>query len=265
VAAFIDLQDLSKRYQTRSGAEVVALTSVSFAVAPGEFVSILGPTGCGKSTLLKIVAGLEGYEAGRADLGGRQIQGPNRTIGMVFQSALLLPWRTALQNVILPAEVQGLNVPEAREKAKDLLKRVGLDGFDDKYPSELSGGMQQRVAIARALVTDPTLLLMDEPFGALDAITREAMTFDLQSIWYETKKTAVFVTHSIEEAVFLSDRVVVMSRRPGSVKEIVPINLERPRTLDTMARPEFAELERSLRVLLDIGSTGGAALDKNES
>ena len=238
-------------YETRDGGSVTALKSFDLSIDPGEFVTVVGPSGCGKSTLLKLLAGLILSSSGVLLLAGQPIRGPRRDIGMVFQAATLLDWRTVLQNVMLPVDVLGLDRRRYRERARDLLQLVGLAGFEDKYPSELSGGMQQRVALTRALIHDPTLLLMDEPFGALDALTRETMNLELQRIWMEAGKTVVLITHSISEAVFLGDRVAVMTSRPGRLAEIVPVDLPRPRKLDVMATPEFGATVNHIRDLLN--------------
>ena len=247
----ISVTDLEKTYVTRGRARVQALAGISLDVATGEFVTIVGQSGCGKTTLLKILAGLLPFTRGRVSLRGVPIEGPSRDIGIVFQDPVLLPWRTVLNNVLLPAQVLRLDPGAARGRALELLKLVGLTGFEDKYPHELSGGMRQRVAIARALIHDPSLLLMDEPFGALDAMTREFMNLELLRIWQESGKTIVFITHSIPEAVFLADRVVVMSARPGRVQEIVAVDLPRPRDLDLMASDDFGVYTRKIRHLFD--------------
>ena len=244
---------LSKVYETRDGEHVAALESFDLRIDAGEFVTVVGPSGCGKSTLLKLLAGLILRTSGTLLLAGEPIEGPRRDIGMVFQAATLLDWRTILQNVMLPVDVLGLDRRRYRERARALLKLVGLSGFEDKYPGELSGGMQQRVALTRALIHDPTLLLMDEPFGALDALTRENMNLELQHIWMEAGKTVVLITHSISEAVFLGDRVAVMTSRPGRLAEVVPIEIPRPRTLDAMATPEFGRIMTHIRELLNAG------------
>jgi NitT/TauT family transport system ATP-binding protein len=244
---------LSKVYETRDGGNVTALQSFDLSIAPGEFVTVVGPSGCGKSTLLKLLAGLIPSSAGTLLLGGQPVVGPRRDIGMVFQAATLLDWRTVLQNVMLPIDVLGLERRRYRERARDLLKLVGLAGFENKYPGELSGGMQQRVALTRSLIHDPTLLLMDEPFGALDALTRESMNLELQRIWMEAGKTVLLITHSISEAVFLGDRVAVMTSRPGRLAEIVTVDIPRPRNLDVMASPEFGGLVNHIRELLNAG------------
>jgi NitT/TauT family transport system ATP-binding protein len=245
------VSDLAKTYVTRGRALVPALAGISLEIHAGEFVTIVGQSGCGKTTLLKILAGLIPRSAGIVMLRGQPVDGPSRDIGIVFQDPVLLPWRTVLNNVLLPAQVLGLEARAARKRAVALLGLVGLEGFEDKYPHELSGGMRQRVAIARALVHDPSLLLMDEPFGALDAMTREFMNLELLRIWRESGKTIVFITHSIPEAVFLADRVLVMSARPGRVQQIVTVDLRRPRELDIMASDDFGVYAREIRHLFD--------------
>jgi NitT/TauT family transport system ATP-binding protein len=247
----IVVSDLEKTYTTKGRALVKALGGISLAIDHGEFVTIVGQSGCGKTTLLKILAGLLARSAGAVTLRGEPVNGPRRDIGVVFQDPVLLPWRTVLDNVMLPIEVLRLSRDTYRGRAVELLRLVGLDGFEDKYPHELSGGMRQRVALARALVHDPSLLLMDEPFGALDAMTREFMNLELLRIWQEAKKTVVFITHSIPEAVFLADRVVVMSARPGRIQEVVTVDLPRPRDLDMMASDEFGVYTRKIRHLFD--------------
>ena len=228
----IAIRHLSKTYGGRDG--VVALTDIDCAVADGEFLSIVGPSGCGKSTLLKILAGLMQASGGQALLNGSPIEGPRKDIGVVFQSPVLFPWRSVLGNVLLPVDVQRLGREKMTQRALDLLALVGLTGFEQRYPWELSGGMQQRVALVRALIHDPALLLMDEPFGALDALTREQIAMDIQRLWMDRRKTALHITHSIPEAVLLADRVVVMGPRPGRVVEIIDIDLPRPRRLDKL-------------------------------
>ncbi len=240
-------RDLGKEYETLEGASIRALTDIDLTVGEGEFVCVVGPSGCGKSTLLRLIAGtLTGY-SGELLLRGSPVTGPRRDIGIVFQSATLLPWRNVLQNTLLPVAVQGLDRKLHTERARNLLRMVGLEGFERKYPFELSGGMQQRVSITRALVYDPAVLLMDEPFGALDALTREQMNLDLQRIWAAARKTVFLITHSIPEAVFLGDRVIVMSPRPGRVIAQFHVNLERPRSLDVMGSAAFGELVISIR------------------
>ncbi len=242
----IHIANLEKRYAVRDGV-VHALHSVSFAVTPGEFVSVVGPSGCGKSTLLKILGGLIPRSGGEVWLAGTEVTGPRKDVGIVFQQPVLLPWRTVLDNVMLPVDVQRLDKQVYRRRALDLIALVGLVGFERRYPNELSGGMQQRVAISRALVHDPSILMMDEPFGALDAMTREYMNVELLKIWHESGKTVLFITHSIPEAVFLSDRVVVMSPRPGTILDIVPVDLPRPRSLDVMNTEPFGRLVKHIR------------------
>ncbi|HLI11743.1 MAG TPA: ABC transporter ATP-binding protein [Alphaproteobacteria bacterium] len=242
----IAVRGLGKDYATSRG-PVVALEEIGFTVAEGELVAIVGPSGCGKSTLLKILAGLLPTTRGEARLRGTPITGPRRDIGMVFQSPVLFPWRTVIDNVLLPVDVQRLGRERNRARALDLLALVGLDGFEDRYPWELSGGMQQRVAITRGLIHDPAMLLMDEPFGALDAMTRESMNLELQRIWLEKRKTVLFITHSIAEAVFLADRVLVMTPRPGRIGEAITVALPRPRALDVMAAPEFGAYVTRIR------------------
>ncbi len=243
---------LSKRYG--AGAEpILALRDIDFTVADGEFLSIVGPSGCGKTTLLKILAGLLPASDGEAVLNGTPIAGPRRDIGVVFQSPVLFPWRNVLNNVLLPADVQRLGRAPMEKRAYELLKLVGLDGFERRYPWELSGGMQQRVALVRALIHDPAFLLMDEPFGALDAMTREQMNVELQRIWLERKKTVIFITHSTAEAVFLGDRVMVMTPRPGRIGDIFEVDLPRPRTLDVMNTEAFGGYVRRIRNVLNAG------------
>ena len=242
---------------SRGEREVQALERVSLDISDGEFLAIVGPSGCGKSTLLKLVAGLRAPTKGRLSIYGKPVAGPRSDVGIVFQSPVLLPWRTLLENVMLPVDVLRLGRREYEAKARSLLALVGLEGFESAYPHELSGGMQQRAAIARALVYDAPLLLMDEPFGALDAMTREQMNLELQRIWSASGKTVLFITHSIAEAVFLADRVVVLSPRPGRVLDILDVTGVRPRSLDDMMLPEFGHLVRRIRTLL--GSHGGVA------
>ena len=227
-------------YLTRKD-RIFAIESVSFEVLNGEFFVILGRSGCGKSTLLKIIAGLLCPSKGEVLFNGKRVEKPLDNIGIVFQSPVLLKWRTVLQNVLLPVHALGLPIKEYQPKALELLRLTGLEGFEDKYPRELSGGMQQRVSISRALVLDPPLLLMDEPFGALDAITRDEMNFELLRIWQEKYKTILFITHGIPEAVFMADRILVMTPRPGKVAKIIRIDLPRLRTVETRASKEFGQ------------------------
>ena len=233
----LSIRNLRKVFKTRDG-EIEALGNVSFDVHPGEFVSIVGPSGCGKTTVLKIVAGLITKSSGEIEVDEKQFD-PTSEVGFVFQTASLLQWRKILDNVLLPIEILKNDRAAMVAKAKELLDLVGLRDFIDSYPNELSGGMQQRVSIARALIHDPKLLLMDEPFGALDAITRERMNIELLRIWMESKKTVLFVTHDINEALFLSDRVIVLSARPSVMVQALDIQLPRPRTLEVRALPDF--------------------------
>jgi len=249
--AAIRIDGVSRTFVSKRGETVQALDHISFDVDEGEFVSIVGPSGCGKSTLLKIIAGLIPPSAGQVLIGGQPVAGPRSDIGFVFQQPVLLPWRTVKANVMLPVEVLKLDRRDGERRAADLLETVGLSNFANHYPMELSGGMQQRVGIARALVHDPVLLLMDEPFGALDAMTRDHMTLELLSIWRAFRKTVLFVTHSIAEAVFLADRVVTMTARPGRVAEVVTIDLPRPRDLALMNTPEFGRYVSHIRALLN--------------
>jgi NitT/TauT family transport system ATP-binding protein len=238
-AAAIAVAGVAKTFR-RKALTTAALDGIDLAVAKGEFLAIVGPSGCGKSTLLRIIAGLIPATAGRVSVNGRDVTGPVTELGVVFQSPVLLDWRTVLDNVLIQIELRGLDKRAYRARALALLDRVGLGEFANRYPRELSGGMRQRAAIVRALIHDPPLLLMDEPFGALDALTREQMRIDLEALWIETRKTVLFVTHSIDEAVLLADRVLVMTARPGRIDRIVPVSLPRPRGLDGRKLPGFA-------------------------
>jgi NitT/TauT family transport system ATP-binding protein len=243
----LEVHGLSKEYPSRAGA-IRALRDVDFAVHRGEFVSIIGPSGCGKSTLLKIILGVVPASTGAVRIDGSPEDRIARaSIGMVFQTPSLLPWRRVLENVLLPIDALGRPREAYRGRARDLLTLVGLAGFEGRYPRELSGGMQQRVSLCRALIHEPDLLLMDEPFGALDALTREEMQIELLRVWRETAKTVLFVTHSIDEAVLLSDRVLVMAPRPGRMTTSVPIELPRPRGADLRASPGFQAHAHRLR------------------
>ena len=249
-APLIAVHGLDKTYLTYDGARIRALADVTVDVAGGEFVTVVGPSGCGKTTLLRVLAGLLTASDGDVRLLGQPVRGPSRQVGVVFQDPTLLPWRTVLENVMLPVQVLGLDRGRFGARAQELLQLVGLAGFERKYPHELSGGMRQRVALARALVHDPSVLLMDEPFGALDALTRETMNLELQRIWRESRKTILFITHSIPEAVFLGDRVVLMSARPGRIVDVVGVELGRPRDLDLMATDAFGVYTRKIRSML---------------
>jgi NitT/TauT family transport system ATP-binding protein len=247
---FIHLAGVRKAYRTR-GKEFLAVSQATFDVEEGELVALVGPSGCGKTTLLKILAGLHSYEAGEVRIGSAaQPFDPARDIGMVFQQPLLLKWRRVIDNVLLPAEILGLPLAQSRERARDLLALVGLQGAEDKYPYELSGGMQQRASIARALVHDPKLILMDEPFGALDALTREKMNLELLRIWQTAKKTIVFVTHGITEAVFLGTRVIVLTSGPARMADNFLVDLPHPRTLDMKTQETFGDYTRRIYRLL---------------
>jgi NitT/TauT family transport system ATP-binding protein len=243
----IEAVRLNKTYAAQDGRPVVALQDIDFQIRLGEFVTVVGPSGCGKSTLLRIIAGILPGGTGSLRHAGSPITGPSRSIGVVFQAPVLLPWRTALENVLVPIEIQRRGREAHIEKARSLLHMVGLAGFEGKYPRELSGGMQQRVGIARALIHDPDLLLMDEPFGALDAMTREQMNLELLRIWAGSGKTVMLVTHSIPEAVFLADRVIVMSPRPGRITDIIDVDLKRPRHLAMMNTAAFGVLTDAIR------------------
>ena len=244
--AIISISNLGKIYETPTSS-VHAISDVSFDVEAGEFVSVLGPSGCGKSTLMMIAAGLRTKTSGAIQVNGRDVDGPMDDIGIVFQRDVLLDWANVIDNVMFSIEARKLPTKEYLPNAKRLLDSVGLADFYKARPYELSGGMRQRVSICRALVHDPQLLLMDEPFGALDALTREQMMLDLQSVWLQSKKTVLFITHSIQEAVFLSDRVIVMSPRPGTIDLDLRIDLPRPRSLHIMETPNFNAYMREIR------------------
>jgi NitT/TauT family transport system ATP-binding protein len=243
----VRITGLQKIYKTRDGNDIHALKDIDLDIRAAEFISIVGPSGCGKTTLLKILAGILNRTAGEILMAGRSLSGPSREIGVVFQAPVLLPWRTVLQNVLVPIQVQRRDRAVFETRAQALIAMVGLTGFEHKYPSELSGGMQQRVGICRALVHDPSFLLMDEPFGALDAMTRESMNEELQRLWRENRKTILLVTHSIPEAVYLADRVMVMTPRPGRIVDILDIDLPRPRTLAMQNTPEFGRFVAAIR------------------
>ena len=247
----IEYQNLRKVYNPDSG-EVVALEEVNLEVGDGELLTVVGRSGCGKTTLLKLTAGLLAPTAGTVHVAGAPVRGPLTNVGIVFQSPVLLDWRKTLDNVLLQIEARKLNVEEYREKALELLELVGLKGFENKYPSELSGGMQQRASITRALIHDPPLLLMDEPFGALDALTRKELRNWLLRVWQEYQRTVMFITHDVEEAVYLADRVIVLSARPGKVKRELTVDLPRPRRQQMSAEPEFTTLVRELLVELGV-------------
>ena len=249
--SLIQGQHVSKVYGTATG-PLVALDDVSFHVDEGEFISLVGPSGCGKSTLLSILGGLEAKTEGTLIVGGKHHDAPRADIGMMFQTSVLFPWRSIRENVRLPGVILGLDKKQQAVRTEELLDMVGLNGFGERYPDELSGGMRQRVGLARLLAHDPQMLLMDEPFGALDEFTRETMNLELLRIWEKTRKTVIFVTHNIGEAVFLSDRVFVMTPRPGRLEGVVEIDLPRPRTTKTMREPRYSELVFEIRRMLGV-------------
>ncbi len=243
----------TKHYKTGSGS-VHALEDLSLEIATGEFVCVLGPSGCGKSTLLWAMSGLHDLSAGRVLLDGTPVTGPRPEIGMIFQDANLLPWRNLWQNILFPFEIKKRDPKPAEPRIRDLLHEVGLAGFEQKMPRELSGGMQQRASIVRCLGFDPSLILMDEPFGALDAFTRDEMNLLIQRLWLETGKTIVFVTHNVSEAIFLADRVVVLTPRPGRLAHVFPIDLPRPRTIDLTFEPAFIRSVIEIKRTIETGA-----------
>ena len=259
--SYIKVESVSKVFSSFSGDSVCALEDVSFDIQPGEFTTIVGPSGCGKSTLLRIIAGLLKPTEGRVTVGGDLVKAPIKGVGFVFQRPVLFDWHRVLANVLVPVELAGLRKKDYTEKAYDLIKLVKLEGFEDKYPGELSGGMQQRVSIARALILDPDLLIMDEPFGALDALTRDQLNLELLKIWQDKRKTVVFVTHNIPEAVILGDRVIVFSERPGRIRAIIPIELERPRSIEVKSDKRFGERQVEIYNLIagDDAAAGSAS------
>ena len=249
----IGLDGVSLFYRSKA-AVVHALDDVSLTTKDGEFVALVGPSGCGKSTLLKLLAGLLPPSAGSVRINQQPVTGPTPSVGIVFQSPLLMAWRTVLKNVLLQIEIRNLPAKEYTETAHDLIRLVGLDGFENALPHQLSGGMQQRVGLCRALVHDPDLLIMDEPFGALDALTRELMNAELQRIWMERRKSVLFITHSISEAVFLADRVLVMTPRPGRIAGEIKVDLPRPRTMDSTEATKFTHYTHQIRKYLNTTS-----------
>ena len=246
----IRLDGVEKTYRTRRGDVVRAVEDVTLHVAENEFVTLVGPSGCGKSTLLRLVAGLTPATRGAIRVRDTAVREPFPDVGFVFQQPVLLPWRSVLDNVLFSVEMLGQPPRQYRKQAADLLELTGLGGFETKYPRELSGGMQQRVAICRALLPDPSLLLMDEPFGALDAMTREEMSLELLRVWEERRKTILFVTHSIPEAILLADRVVVMTARPGRIARVLTVDLPRPRTMELEFDPRFKAASDEVRSLI---------------
>ncbi len=247
---YAELQGVGKVFWSQRG-DVEALRGIDLQIRSGEFISVVGPSGCGKSTMLKCVGGLEPVTAGVVRVGGEPVSGPPENLGIVFQRDVLLDWRSVIDNVLISVEFGAGNRKDFEGRADDLLRLFGLDGFQNRYPWELSGGMRQRVAIARALLNDPVFLLMDEPFGALDALTRDELNIELQRIWNETKKTVMFITHSIAEAVFLSDRIAVMKKEPGELVEILEIDLPRPRRLAIRETPEFGAYAQRIREIFE--------------
>jgi NitT/TauT family transport system ATP-binding protein len=266
----IEIEGLGKIFR-RKDLETRALDAVDLQVGSGEFLAVVGPSGCGKSTLLRLIAGLIPPSAGRVVIDGQSVSGPQTQLGIVFQKPVLLEWRTVLGNVLLQAEMRRLDASAYLERARRLLSAVGLGDFEDRYPHELSGGMQQRAAIVRALIHDPPLLLMDEPFGALDALTREQMRIDLEDLWLSTQKTVVFITHSIDEAVLLADRVMVMSPRPGRIERIIDVDLPRPRGLEARGLEKFDQAVAAIteiflaRGVLHSGARGPKLLHTEEA
>ena len=254
----IRLDHVEKTYRTRRGDLVRAVEDITLEVADNEFVTLVGASGCGKSTLLRLVAGLTPATRGTVTIDGQVVREPFPDVGFVFQHPVLLPWRSVLDNVLFSVEMLGRDVRQYRKQAGDLLELTGLGGFETKYPRELSGGMQQRVAICRALLPDPGLLLMDEPFGALDAMTREELSLELLRIWEERRKTILFVTHSIPEAILLADRVVVMTPRPGRLARVLGVDLPRPRTMDLEFDPRFKAASDEVRDLIFAGRSVAA-------
>ncbi len=254
---YIRLQNVCKTYETRNGS-VEACLDVSLDIQRSQFVAIVGPSGCGKTTILKMVAGLQPHSSGTIMVGGKQVTKPQTDVGIVFQDSIMLDWRDVLSNVMIQIDIRHMDREKYKAVAMDLLKATGLEGFEMKKPYELSGGMRQRVSICRALVHDPPLLLMDEPFGALDALTREQISMDIQKLWMEKRKTALHITHSIPEAVLLADKVVVMSPRPGRIVEVIDIDMPRPRRLDRVA-PNFNDYCGHIRDIFK--SAGVLAMD----
>ncbi|MGF6507957.1 ABC transporter ATP-binding protein [Paraburkholderia sp. 32] len=254
----LNFRRVTRYFEGPDGSEVVALQDVNLAVRVGEFVAIVGPSGCGKSTLLSMAAGLDAPTAGEVSVDGTPLTGPRRHVANVFQNDHLLPWRTIIDNVLLPIELKGRIENKHREKAAELLRQVGLERFQNSYPHQLSGGMRQRASITRALIQDPNLLLMDEPFGALDALTREQMISDLQALWLKRGNSVLFITHGIEEAIFLADRVIVMSPRPGRIVQTLEITLPRPRTWAGLHNdPLFQEFMQIIRTSFEESRSAG--------
>jgi len=260
----LEAQDIRLEYfQPRTNTRLLALGGVNLTVMDGEFVSVVGPSGCGKTTFLSVVDGLIPASGGRILVDGKAVTKPGPDRAVVFQDASLLPWRTVLRNVLYGLECLGVKTREAKERASHFIEMVGLAGFEQHYPYELSGGMQQRGNLARALVMDPQILLMDEPFASLDAQTRELMQEELLSIWSQARKTVLFITHQIDEAIYLSDRVVVFSGRPGKVKEIIPVEIERPRKLRLKREERFHKIEDRIWTLIEDDVKGRLVADRS--
>lgn len=249
----LKFEHIGMKYKTLTG-YTEALVDVNFDVEDGEFVTILGPSGCGKSTFLFVGTGLTHPTSGKVLLDGKEITKPVKEVGFVFQDHLLLEWRSVLNNIMIQGEFRNQDMKATKERAMELIRQVGLEGFENKYPWELSGGMQQRVSICRALVHDPELLMMDEPYGALDALTREQMRVDLEKMWMQKKNTILFVTHDIDEAILLADKVVILTPRPGRLKEIVKIDLPRPRNMAVKESPRFLEYRKKItKIFTEMG------------
>src|SRR5215831_3003226 len=251
--AFGHFRNVHQSFWRAGQAPLVAIEDITFDLAAGQLVTLLGPSGCGKTTFLRIVAGLMRASRGTVQINGRDVTEPHPDFGIVFQQANLMPWRTVIDNVLFPMEILRRRDARAVARATELLSLVGLGGFEQSFPAQLSGGMQQRVGLCRALIHQPKLLLMDEPFGALDALTREQMNAELQRIWMERRKTVLFITHSISEAVYLADRVLVMSSRPGRIVGEINVDLPRPRTVESTETIAFAQFTRQVRELLNSG------------
>lgn len=249
--AELTAQKLTVSFEMPGETPLLALGPISFDIAPGEFTCLLGPSGCGKTTLIRVFAGLQPATQGKACLSGETIAGPSPRVGLMFQSANLLPWRTVLDNVALPLELAGISKTDRHQTATDLIPILGLEGFETTFPGELSGGMAQRVALGRILVQNPDVLLLDEPLGALDAMTREKVSLDLLRMWSHKRQTVIMVTHDINEAVLLSDRVLVMSQRPGRIVADIPVQLSRPRRLEQIYDTDFVEIARLVRAAID--------------
>jgi NitT/TauT family transport system ATP-binding protein len=252
LAPLMTVERATKHYKTQTGS-VHALEDLSLEIEPGEFICILGPSGCGKSTLLWAMSGLHELTSGKVVLKGTEVTAPRPEIGMIFQEANLLPWRNLEQNILFPFEIKKMDPAPARPRIARLLEEVGLAGFEKKFPRELSGGMQQRASIVRCLSYDPDVILMDEPFGALDAFTRDEMNLLIQRLWMETGKTIIFVTHNVSEAIFLADRVVVLTPRPGRLAHIFPVDLPRPRTIEMTFDPEFISSVIEIKRTIETG------------